>query len=184
MKRNLTFLLFQAFASTAIFLLSSELLKAQDVPSPAADETAVVAPASETPSEPAPSVATAPAPETPSADAFLALEKSAATKTPEIFAKLPKLREFSKRLPNYWRALQPTKKQTTEIYAIQLDYFLEIANLQARIARLETERDARMRAVLTEKQRAALDAKLAEVEKSRAEKQAAREAEDDAEVAE
>lgn len=73
-------------------------------------------------------------------------------------------------------------KRRSLIYALQLEYFNEIIQLQARIERLEAERDARYREVLTPKQRETLDAKLAEVEKSRAAKAEAKEAAEEAEA--
>jgi Spy/CpxP family protein refolding chaperone len=110
------------------------------------------------------------------------MERAAKTKTPEIFQKLAIEKTFSRRIPNYWNALKLTKRQKNAIYALQLEYFNEIAQLQARVERLEAERDARYREVLTQKQKETLDAKLAEVEKSRAAKAEAKEAAEEAEA--
>ena len=110
------------------------------------------------------------------------MERNAKSKTPEILEKLVFDKQFSRRIPNYWNALKLTKRQKNAIYALQEEYFTEIAQLQARIARLEAERDARYREVLTPKQKEALDAKLAEVEKSRAAKAEAKEAAEEAEA--
>jgi Spy/CpxP family protein refolding chaperone len=110
------------------------------------------------------------------------MERNAKSKTPEILEKLVFDKRFSRRIPNYWNALKLTQRQKNAIYALQEEYFTEIAQLQARIARLEAERDARYREVLTPKQKEALDAKLAEVEKSRAAKAEAKEAAEEAEA--
>ncbi|MBR4102602.1 MAG: hypothetical protein IKK39_00890 [Thermoguttaceae bacterium] len=131
---------------------------------------------------PAPEEKPAPAPPAPNPAAVLEMERAAKAKTPEIFAKLASDKTFSRRIPNYWNALKLTKRQKNAIYALQLEYFTEIAQLQARIERLEAERDARYREILTQKQKEALDAKLAEVEKSRAAKAEAKEAAEEAEA--
>lgn len=140
-------------------------------------ENPAPAPAPAANPEPAPAPAPAPNPA-----AVLEMERAAKAKTPEILEKLPTLKTFSRRIPNYWNALKLTKRQKNAIYDLQLEYFTEIAQLQARIERLEAERDARYRAVLTQKQRETLDAKLAEVEKSRAAKAEAKEAAEEAEA--
>ncbi len=144
------------------------------------------APAAEAPAPapaPAPAETPAPAPApAPNPAAVLEMERAAKAKTPEIFEKLVLDKPFSRRIPNYWNALKLTKRQKNAIYALQQEYFIEIAQLQARIARLEAERDARYREVLTPKQKEALDAKLAEVEKSRAAKAEAKEAAEEAEA--
>lgn len=146
-------------------------------PAPAAKPEPAPAPAPAANPEPAPAPAPAPNPA-----AVLEMERAAKAKTPEILEKLPTLKTFSRRIPNYWNALKLTKRQKNAIYDLQLEYFTEIAQLQARIERLEAERDARYRAVLTQKQRETLDAKLAEVEKSRAAKAEAKEAAEEAEA--
>ncbi len=133
----------------------------------AQDETNAEAPAANP--EPAPAPAPNPA-------AVLEMERAAKAKTPEIFEKLVLDKPFSRRIPNYWNAINLTKRQKDAIYALQEEYFAEIIQLQARVARLEAERDARYREVLTPKQRETLDAKLVEVEKSRAAKAEAKEA--------
>lgn len=140
-------------------------------------ENPAPAPAPAANPEPAPAPAPAPNPA-----AVLEMERAAKAKTPEILEKLPTLKTFSRRIPNYWNALKLTKRQKNAIYDLQLEYFTEIAQLQARIERLEAERDARYRAVLTQKQLETLDAKLAEVEKSRAAKAEAKEAAEEAEA--
>ena len=140
-------------------------------------ENPAPAPAPAANPEPAPAPAPAPNPA-----AVLEMERAAKAKTPEILEKLPTLKTFSRRIPNYWNALKLTKRQKNAINDLQLEYFTEIAQLQARIERLEAERDARYRAVLTQKQRETLDAKLAEVEKSRAAKAEAKEAAEEAEA--
>lgn len=170
-----------AFSANAANLLAQDAGEenasaAAENPAPAEQTTTAENPASAENSTPTEQAAPTPA---PNAD-FLALERAAREKSPELFAKLTVVREFSKRLPNFWRALRLTKKQTNSIYAVQKDYFDEISKLEARIKRLEDERDEKMRAVLTEKQRAALDAKLAEAEKKRADRAAAKEAEEEA----
>ena len=153
----------------------------------AQDDPNAEAPASEPAPAPeaAPAPTPAPAPEaapTPNPAAVLDMERAAKTKTPEIFEKLTFDKTFSRRIPNYWNALKLTKRQKNAIYALQEEYFAEIIQLQARVARLEAERDARYREVLTQKQRETLDAKLAEVEKSRAAKAEAKEAAEEAEA--
>ncbi len=145
------------------------------------------APAANPEPEPAPAPAANPEPApTPAAQvnpaAVLDMERAAKAKTPEIFEKLPPEKTFSRRIPNYWNTLKLTKRQKNAIYALQLEYFTEIAQLQARIERLEAERDARYREVLTPKQRETLDSKLAEVEKTRAAKAEAKEAAEEAEA--
>ena len=152
-------------------------------PAPAPEEKPAENPAPAPASEekPAENPAPAPAP-APNPAAVLELERAAKAKTPEIFEKLVVDKAFSRRIPNYWNALKLTKRQKNAIYALQLEYFTEIAQLQARIERLEAERDARYREVLTPKQKEALDAKLAEVEKARAAKAEAKEAAEEAEA--
>lgn len=151
-------------------------LYAQDAPNVEAP-----APDSAPASEPAPAPESAPAPVANPA-AVLEMERAAKTKTPELFDKLASDKTFSRRIPNYWNALNLTKRQKTAIYALQLEYFTEIAQLQARIERLEAERNARYREILTAKQKEALDAKLAEVEKKRAAKAEAKETEAEAKI--
>ncbi len=145
-------------------------LYAQDAPN-------VEAPAPES----APAVEPAPAPVANPA-AVLEMERAAKAKTPELFDKLASDKTFSRRIPNYWNTLNLTKRQKNAIYALQLEYFTEIAQLQARIERLEAERNARYREILTAKQKEALDAKLAEVEKKRAAKAEAKETEAEAKI--
>ena len=168
------FVYFDAAATPSVF--------AQDAPpAEAPAETPAPAPAEAPAETPAPAPAEAPAP-APNPAAVLDMERNAKSKTPEILEKLVFDKQFSRRIPNYWNALKLTKRQKNAIYALQEEYFAEIAQLQARIARLEAERDARYREVLTPKQREALDAKLAEVEKSRAAKAEAKEAAEEAEA--
>lgn len=160
---------------------------AQDAPNaeaPAENPTPEPAPAPEPTPEPTPTpeAAPAPAPAAPNPAAALEMERAAKAKTPEILEKLASDKTFTRRIPNYWNALKLTKRQKDAIYALQLEYFAEIVQLQARIKRLEAERDARYREVLTPKQREALDAKLAEVEKARAAKAEAKEAAEEAEA--
>lgn len=181
-------------ALAAHFGTGASTVCAQDEPNaeaPAQNPEATPAPApaakpEPTPAEnPAPAAKPEPAPApTPAANpaAVLEMERAAKAKTPEILEKLPTLKTFSRRIPNYWNALKLTKRQKNAIYDLQLEYFTEIAQLQARIERLEAERDARYRTVLTQKQRETLDAKLAEVEKSRAAKAEAKEAAEEAEA--
>lgn len=143
--------------------------------------------AQDAPNVEAPAPDSAPAPESAPAPvanpaAVLEMERAAKTKTPELFDKLASDKTFSRRIPNYWNALNLTKRQKTAIYALQLEYFTEIAQLQARIERLEAERNARYREILTAKQKEALDAKLAEVEKKRAAKAEAKETEAEAKI--
>ncbi|MBR4833650.1 MAG: hypothetical protein IKU86_04850 [Thermoguttaceae bacterium] len=145
---------------------------AQDAP---AAEAPAPAPQPETPAPEAPAPAPNPA-------AVLDLERAAKAKTPEIFDKLASDKPFSRRIPNYWNTLKLTTRQKNAIYALQQEYFAEIVMLQARIKRLEAERDARYLEVLTPKQRDLLAAKLAEVEKARAAKQEAKEAAEEAEA--
>lgn len=166
------------------------LLYAQDATNA---EAPAAAPAENpTPETPAPEASPAPAPTpapaaspTPAATpapVVLEMERAARAKTPEIFEKLKVAKPFSRRIPNYWNALKLTKRQKEAIYALQLEYFTEIVQLEARIQRLEAEREARYRDVLTPKQREALDAKLAEVEKTRAAKAEAKAAAEEAEA--
>ncbi|MCF0234462.1 MAG: hypothetical protein HUK22_05730 [Thermoguttaceae bacterium] len=150
---------------TPVFSFGQE--ESAAAPAPAAE---VSAQSAETPSAP-----------TPAGD-FLALEKSARAKTPDIFAKLEIVKKFTRRLPNFWGSLKLTKKQKDSVYAIQEEYFKEIASLTARIERLEKERDAKMRAVLSDKQRQKLDADVAAAEKKRADKALEREAAEEAEL--
>lgn len=178
------FVYFDAVATPNVF--------AQDAPpaeAPASEPAPAEAPEPAPTSEPAPAPAPAPASEpapapasAPNPAAVLDMERNAKSKTPEILEKLVFDKQFSRRIPNYWNALKLTKRQKNAIYALQEEYFTEIAQLQARIARLEAERDARYREVLTPKQKEALDAKLAEVEKSRAAKAEAKEAAEEAEA--
>lgn len=143
--------------------------------------------AQDAPNAEAPAVAPPPTPEPAPAPVanpavVLEMERAAKAKTPELFDKLASDKTFSRRIPNYWNALKLTKRQKNAIYALQLEYFTEIAQLQARIERLEAERNARYREILTAKQKEALDAKLAEVEKERAAKAEAKETEAEAEI--
>ena len=167
-------------AIAANFGSDAPIAFAQDEPAaeaPAENPEPAPAPAPAATPEPAPAPAPAPNPA-----AVLEMERAAKAKTPEILEKLTSDKTFSRRIPNYWNALKLTKRQKNAIYALQQEYFTEIAQLQARIARLEAERDARYREVLTPKQRETLDAKLAEVEKSRAAKAEAKEAAEEAEA--
>jgi Spy/CpxP family protein refolding chaperone len=154
-------------------------------PTPAPEEKPAEAPTptpapEEKPAEnPAPAPAPAPA---PNPAAALEMERAAKAKTPEILEKLVFDKTFSRRIPNYWNTLKLTKRQKNAIYALQEEYFNEIAQLQARIERLEAERNARYREILTQKQKETLDAKLAEVEKARAAKVEAKEAAEEAEA--
>lgn len=157
-------------------------LYAQDAPNveaPAPESAPAVEPAPAP--ESAPAVEPAPAPVANPA-AVLEMERAAKAKTPELFDKLASDKTFSRRIPNYWNTLNLTKRQKNAIYALQLEYFTEIAQLQARIERLEAERNARYREILTAKQKEALDAKLAEVEKKRAAKVEAKETEAEAKI--
>lgn len=178
----------KSFLSTALLAAcvvcfndaASPNLLAQDAPTA---ETPTPEPAPEpAPAEaPAPEPAPAPAPVVNPA-AVLEMERAAKAKTPEIFDKLASDKTFSRRIPNYWNTLNLTKRQKNAIYALQLEYFTEIALLQARIERLEAERNLRYREILTAKQKEALDAKLAEVEKERAAKAEAKETEAEAKI--
>ena len=155
-------------------------LLAQDAPNAEAPaENPAPAPAPE--EKPAENPAPAPAP-APNPAAALEMERAAKAKTPEILEKLVFDKTFSRRIPNYWNTLKLTKRQKNAIYALQEEYFNEIAQLQARIERLEAERNARYREILTQKQKETLDAKLAEVEKARAAKVEAKEAAEEAEA--
>ena len=88
---------------------------------------------------------------------YLALERALRKKYPQINDGLSISREYLKRLPAHWGGLELTERQTKNLYSIQKEYFDEISMLEARIARLESERYARMRAILTDEQRATLD---------------------------
>jgi len=144
---------------------------AQDAAAPAAD--------------PAPA-AQAPAPATPAAPDYLALEQAAHAVQPELFKDLTITEKYVKRLPAYWSKLasKVVRSQTTKAYAIQQEYFTEIAQLKARIERLEKERDGKFRALLTDKQRASYDAMVQEAQAKLDAKRAEKEAEKDAEVPE
>ncbi|MBQ6826585.1 MAG: hypothetical protein IJO46_01105 [Thermoguttaceae bacterium] len=174
----------KSFLSTALLVAGFVYFENSATPNVFAQD----APNAEAPAEaPAPAPAPAEAPEpapapAPNPAAVLEMERAAKAKTPEIFEKLVFDKTFSRRIPNYWNALKLTKRQKNAIYALQQEYFAEILQLQARIERLEAERDARYREVLTPKQKEALDAKLAEVEKSRADKAEAKEAAEEAEA--
>lgn len=170
-----SFLLLSLFSGLAANIESATArLYAQDAPT-------AEAPAPEPAPEPEPAPAPAPAPVANPA-AVLEMERAAKAKTPEIFDKLASDKTFSRRIPNYWNTLNLTKRQKNAVYALQLEYFTEIALLQARIERLEAERNLRYREILTAKQKEALDAKLAEVEKERAAKAEAKEMEAEAKI--
>ena len=98
---------------------------------------------------------------------YLAVERAARAKFPDAYKFLKRERDYTKRLPTYCGELGLSESQTKKIDAIQKDYFEEIADLEARIARLERERDARMRAVLTDKQLESLDKKIDDAERAR-----------------
>lgn len=178
----------KSFLSTA--LLAACVVCFNDAASPnllAQDAPTAEAPAPEPAPEPVPAEAPAPEPAPAPAPvvnpaAVLEMERAAKAKTPEIFDKLASDKTFSRRIPNYWNTLNLTKRQKNAIYALQLEYFTEIALLQARIERLEAERNLRYREILTAKQKEALDAKLAEVEKERAAKAEAKETEAEAKI--
>lgn len=172
----------KSFLSTAF--LAACVVCFNDAASPnllAQDAPAAEAPASEPAPSSEPEPAPAPAPVVNPA-AVLEMERAAKAKTPEIFDKLASDKTFSRRIPNYWNALNLTKRQKNAIYALQLEYFTEIAMLQARIERLEAERNLRYREILTAKQKEALDAQLAELEKERAAKAEAKETEAEAKI--
>lgn len=75
---------------------------------------------------------------------------------------------FRKRLPNYYTNVVDDK-QREAIYAIQLQYFDQIAELKLQIAKLEKERNEKIEAVLTEQQKADI-AKIAAQAKAAREK--------------
>lgn len=182
MKFCLKSFLFAALLGTVVAFDAGFVANVQAQDAPAAEAPAPAPTPAENPAPaPAPAPAENPAPASNPA-AVLDLERAAKAKTPEIFEKLTFDKAFSRRIPNYWNTLKLTKRQKNAIYALQQEYFAEIILLQARIERLEAERDARYRDVLTAKQREQLDAKLAEVEKKRAAKQEAKEAAEEAEA--
>ncbi len=117
----------------------------------------------------------------PAASDYLAQEQAARAARPELFKELTITEKFVKRLPTFWSKLKVVKRQTREAYAIQESYFTEIAQLKARVERLEKERDAKLRALLTDKQRGTYDelvkAAQAKLEAKRAQKEAEEEAE-------
>lgn len=117
----------------------------------------------------------------PVASDYLAQEQAARAARPELFKDLQIAEKFVKRLPTFWSKLKVVKRQTRDAYAIQESYFTEIAQLKARIERLEKERDAKLRALLTDKQRGTYDelvkAAQAKLEAKRAQKEAEEEAE-------
>jgi len=116
----------------------------------------------------------------PAAPDFLAQEQAARAASPDLFKDLTITEKYVKRLPTYWTKLKVVKRQTREAYAIQEQYFAEIAQLKARIERLEKERDAKYRALLSENQRATYDgmvqAAQAKLDAKRAQKEAEEEA--------
>ncbi|MDO5308439.1 MAG: hypothetical protein Q4G03_02945 [Planctomycetia bacterium] len=79
---------------------------------------------------------------------FLELERKARLQAPELFKNLVGLKAYKKRLPSGWRALNLTQKQTEEIYKLDEEYHKEIAQLQARIERLNQERERQLRTLL------------------------------------
>ncbi len=184
MKFCLKSFLFAALLGTVVAFDAGFVANVQAQDAPAAEAPAPApAPAENPAPAPAPAPAENPAPAPASNPAaVLDLERAAKAKTPEIFEKLTSDKTFSRRIPNYWNTLKLTKRQKNAIYALQQEYFAEIILLQARIERLEAERDARYRDVLTTKQREQLDEKLAEVETKRAAKQEAKEAAEEAEA--
>ncbi len=85
---------------------------------------------------------------------YLALEKESKTNSsPLLEKKLRGVRPYTKRLPKYWPELDVTERQMKLAYAIQKDYHERIAMLEARIARLERERDAKLNFILSDTQR-------------------------------
>ncbi|MBP5623004.1 MAG: hypothetical protein J6X44_13430, partial [Thermoguttaceae bacterium] len=98
---------------------------------------------------------------------YLAIERASRSRFPDAYKNLKRERDYTKRLPIYWGELGLSDAQTKKVYSIQKDYFEEIVALEARIARLERERYARMRAVLTDKQLESLDKKIDDAEKAR-----------------
>lgn len=106
---------------------------------------------------------------------YLALEKEAKELAPPLLEeKLRGVRPFAKRLPRYWSQLLLTERQIRIAYAIQKDYHERIAALEARAARLERERDAKLNYLLSNSQRFKLKELNDAAEKERKAKAAAR----------
>ncbi|MDO4585911.1 MAG: hypothetical protein Q4C95_01290 [Planctomycetia bacterium] len=125
-------------------------------------------------SEPVPQATETPVTEAaPSSTTALAKEKESLEKSPAVKEGLSILKEFKRRLPNYYRSLNISKKQVSDIYAIQKEYFDIIILLQARLERLEAERDAAVLNVLTEEQKTILQQKTDEAKKNREDKKKA-----------
>ncbi|MBR0226111.1 MAG: hypothetical protein IJL92_08655 [Thermoguttaceae bacterium] len=88
---------------------------------------------------------------------FLRLEQTARRAAPDVVKGLTTNQRFSRRLPSHWSEVDVTDEQRAAIYEVQQSYFLEIAQLQARVERLKQERDASMLQILEPRQRARLE---------------------------
>ena len=101
---------------------------------------------------------------------FLAMEQASRRSFPNLVKGLQTSQVFSRRLPANWSKVGVTDGQKEEIYAIEQEYFPEIAQLEARVARLKAERDAAMLEVLDNGQRKALEQVLQQAEAERGQK--------------
>lgn len=103
---------------------------------------------------------------------FLSIERASRELFPDAYRDLVFQSEYSKRLPRFWGELELSTNQKRQAYAVQEAYYDEISALEARIERLEKERDFRMLALLTDGQRDQLRQKEDDAEKARKTKEA------------
>ena len=94
--------------------------------------------------------------EPPKFDPFLQLEIKDQIAS-ELFRGLKVTKRFLRRLPNFYgQAISDAQRD--KIYEIQSTYFEPIEMLTLRLERLQAERDAQIEAVLTDEQKAKVEA--------------------------
>ncbi|MBQ9875052.1 MAG: hypothetical protein IJM30_11380 [Thermoguttaceae bacterium] len=126
-------------------------------PKPIPPKPIVIKPAPPAPKVVRPAPPPPPRPEPKKRIDYLERERDARAKTPEVAFGIKRPKPFVRRLPPHWRELDVADIQIEKAYKIQKDYYDEIALLQARIERLEEERDAKLRGLLTPRQRERFD---------------------------
>lgn len=101
---------------------------------------------------------------------FLELEEEAIAKSPEVEKDAVVIKEYSRRLPLFWRELNLSERQIARTYKIKKTYHERIAKLQARVERLLRERDEAMATLLNDEQRETLERLTREAQMKRAKK--------------
>lgn len=113
---------------------------------------------------------------------FLELEEEAIAKSPEVEKDAVVIKEYSRRLPLFWRELNLSERQIARTYKIKKTYHERIAKLQARVERLLRERDEAMATLLNDEQRETLERLTREAQMKRAKKGDAKALDEEEEV--